>query len=159
VTVHVPPEILGNLDSFQKVQASVFGRFGCPACNSGIQIDWRADRGVRRHTRSRSQACRTRSSAVRLSAYVAAIAEQADCGILLDLHNIWTNQRNGRQPVTDYIAQLPLDRVWEVHLAGGFETGGFYLDAHVGAIDPELRSPPSHGAGPDSGLLPARHSI
>lgn len=71
-------------------------------------------------------------------AYVAAIAEQADCGILLDLHNIWTNQRNGRQPVADYLAQLPLDRVWEVHLAGGFETGGFYLDAHVGAIDPEL---------------------
>ena len=25
-----------------------------------------------------------------------------------------------------------------MHLAGGFETGGFYLDAHVGAIDPEL---------------------
>lgn len=41
VIVHVPPEILGNLDSFQKVQASVFGRFGCPGCNSGIQIDWR----------------------------------------------------------------------------------------------------------------------
>lgn len=70
--------------------------------------------------------------------YVAAIAEQADCGILLDLHNIWTNERNGRQSVTDYLDQLPLDRVWEVHLAGGFETGGFYLDAHVGAIDPEL---------------------
>jgi uncharacterized protein (UPF0276 family) len=71
-------------------------------------------------------------------AYVAAIADQADCGILLDLHNIWTNERNGRQPVTDFLAQLPLDRVWEVHLAGGFETGGYYLDAHVGAIDPEL---------------------
>lgn len=70
--------------------------------------------------------------------YVAAIAEGADCGILLDLHNIWTNERNGRQPVAEYLAQLPLDRVWEVHLAGGFETGGFYLDAHVGAIDPEL---------------------
>ena len=41
VTVHVPPEILSDLDSFQQVQASVFGRFGCPGCNSGIQIDWR----------------------------------------------------------------------------------------------------------------------
>lgn len=41
VTVHVPPEILGNLESFQKVQASVFGRFGCPGCNSGVQIDWK----------------------------------------------------------------------------------------------------------------------
>lgn len=41
VTVHVPPEVLGNLESFQKVQASIFGKFGCPECNSGIQIDWR----------------------------------------------------------------------------------------------------------------------
>ena len=70
--------------------------------------------------------------------YVAAIAEEADCGILLDLHNIWTNERNGRQSVEDFLAALPLERVWEVHLAGGFETGGFYLDAHVGPIDPEL---------------------
>jgi uncharacterized protein (UPF0276 family) len=70
--------------------------------------------------------------------YVAAIAEEADCGILLDLHNIWTNERNGRQPVEDFLAALPLERVWEVHLAGGFETDGYYLDAHVGPIDPEL---------------------
>ena len=70
--------------------------------------------------------------------YVAAIAEQADCGILLDLHNIWTNERNGRQSVADFLAALPLERVWEVHLAGGFETDGYYLDAHVGPIDPQL---------------------
>lgn len=70
--------------------------------------------------------------------YVAAIAEGADCGILLDLHNIWTNERNGRQSVEDFVAALPLERVWEVHLAGGFETNGYYLDAHVGPIDPEL---------------------
>lgn len=70
--------------------------------------------------------------------YVAAIAEGAGCGILLDLHNIWTNERNGRQSVDDFLSLIPLDRVWEVHLAGGFETDGYYLDAHVGPIDPEL---------------------
>lgn len=41
VTVHVPGDILGNIDAFQKVQRSVFGRFGCDSCNSGITIDWR----------------------------------------------------------------------------------------------------------------------
>jgi hypothetical protein len=41
VTVHVPDDILGNLETFQKVQASVFDRFGCGSCNSGIVIDWR----------------------------------------------------------------------------------------------------------------------
>ena len=44
--------------------------------------------------------------------YVAQIAQGADCGILLDLHNIWTNARNGRQSVEDYLAELPLERVW-----------------------------------------------
>jgi len=72
--------------------------------------------------------------------YVAAIADGADCGILLDLHNVWTNERNGRQSVDEFIAALPLERVWEVHLAGGFETNGYYLDAHVGPIDSELLS-------------------
>jgi uncharacterized protein (UPF0276 family) len=70
--------------------------------------------------------------------FVTAIAEGADCGILLDLHNIWANERNGRQPVAEFIAELPLERVWEVHLAGGFEYDGYYLDAHVGAVAPEL---------------------
>jgi uncharacterized protein (UPF0276 family) len=71
-------------------------------------------------------------------AFIASVSEQADCGILLDLHNVWANERNGRQPVRDFVAQLPLDRVWEVHLAGGFERRGYWLDAHSGGLHPEL---------------------
>jgi uncharacterized protein (UPF0276 family) len=66
--------------------------------------------------------------------FVAEIAERADCGILLDLHNIWANERNGRQPVRDFLAELPLERVWEIHLAGGLDVAGYYLDAHVGPV-------------------------
>jgi len=73
-------------------------------------------------------------------AFVAAVAEAADCGILLDLHNIWTNERNGRQTAREFLAQLPLDRVSEVHLAGGLERGGFWLDAHSGGLAPELEA-------------------
>jgi hypothetical protein len=36
------------------------------------------------------------------------------------------------------LAELPLDRVLEVHLAGGFEARGFWLDAHHGPPDEEL---------------------
>jgi uncharacterized protein (UPF0276 family) len=63
-------------------------------------------------------------------AFVAAVAEAADCGILLDLHNIWSNARNGRQSVDDFVAMLPLERIVEVHLAGGEELDGYWLDAH-----------------------------
>ena len=67
-------------------------------------------------------------------AFVAAVAEGADCGILLDLHNIWANERNGRQSVAEFVAELPAERVWEVHIAGGFELDGYWLDAHSGDV-------------------------
>jgi hypothetical protein len=70
--------------------------------------------------------------------FVAAVATKANCGILLDLHNIYANELNGRQSVDDFLAGLPLDRVWEVHMAGGFEMDGFWLDAHSGEIPDPL---------------------
>jgi uncharacterized protein len=66
--------------------------------------------------------------------FIAHVVERGDCGILLDLHNLWANEQNGRQSVSDVLAVLPLERVLEVHLAGGFEMAGYYLDAHVGAV-------------------------
>ena len=71
-------------------------------------------------------------------AWFAHVAEQADCGILLDLHNLWCNQRNGRERVPDVLARIPLERVWEVHLAGGMALDGYWLDAHSDAVPPEL---------------------
>jgi uncharacterized protein (UPF0276 family) len=70
--------------------------------------------------------------------FMAAVAERADCGILLDLHNIYCNALNGRQSVERFLSALPLHRVWEVHLAGGFEVEGYWVDAHSGAIPPPL---------------------
>lgn len=70
--------------------------------------------------------------------FVSRAVEGADCGLLLDLHNAYCNSRNGRQPLHEYLEQIPLDRVWEVHLAGGLEVDGFWLDAHSGAIPDAL---------------------
>ena len=42
--------------------------------------------------------------------FVSLVAEAADCGILLDLHNIYTNERNGRQRVDDGLSIPRLDR-------------------------------------------------
>jgi uncharacterized protein (UPF0276 family) len=72
--------------------------------------------------------------------FVARVVEMADCGLLLDLHNVYCNSVNGRQPLEEFLDQLPLDRVWEVHVAGGFELDGFYLDAHSGAIPEPLHA-------------------
>jgi len=71
-------------------------------------------------------------------AFVAAVADRGDCAILLDLHNLLANERNGREPVSDVLSELPLERVLEVHVAGGFELDGYYLDAHIGGPDSQL---------------------
>lgn len=81
---------------------------------------------------------RPRDDELRDGEFVAAVVEAAGCGILLDVHNIWTNEVNGRQPILSYLDDLPLDRVWELHLAGGEEHAGFWLDAHCGAIPDEV---------------------
>ena len=70
--------------------------------------------------------------------FFAEVAELADCGILLDLHNLSCNERNGRQRALDAISQMPLERVWEVHVAGGEPLDGLWLDAHSGGMSPEL---------------------
>ena len=50
------------------------------------------------------------------------------------MHNLWANERNGRQRVQDFLAEIPLDRIWEIHVAGGLEFSGYWLDAHSGEI-------------------------
>lgn len=70
--------------------------------------------------------------------FFAEIAERADCGIVLDLHNLWCNQLNGRASVESVLAALPLHRVWEIHLAGGELLDGYWLDAHSDLVAPEL---------------------
>ncbi len=66
--------------------------------------------------------------------FVAAVAEEADVGILLDLHNAYTNERNGRGSMASFVEALPLERVVEIHLAGGLPHGRYWLDAHSGAM-------------------------
>lgn len=71
-------------------------------------------------------------------AFVRQVVEGSGCGLLLDLHNVLANERNGRDAVDDLLAELPLDSVWEVHLAGGAEHRGYWLDSHTGLPEADL---------------------
>jgi uncharacterized protein len=72
--------------------------------------------------------------------FLRKVAEAADCGILLDLHNLLTNERNGRGSLKAVLSEIPLERVWEIHLAGGMEYRGYWLDSHSSRIEDELFS-------------------
>jgi len=71
-------------------------------------------------------------------AFWRAVAEAADCYILCDLHNVWCNEVNGRDSLAQTIDELPLERICEVHLAGGRHHNGYLLDSHAGLVAPQL---------------------
>ncbi len=79
--------------------------------------------------------------------FAARVAEEADCYILLDLHNILANQRNGRQSVKEFMDDLPYERIIEVHVGGGLYYDNYYLDAHCGPCDNELLGILEHVVG------------
>ncbi|HET6371782.1 MAG TPA: DUF692 domain-containing protein [Candidatus Polarisedimenticolia bacterium] len=62
--------------------------------------------------------------------FVAAVAEEADCGILLDLNNVYVNARNHGFEPTTYLAALPPSRIGQYHLGGHQDHGDHVLDTH-----------------------------
>jgi len=62
--------------------------------------------------------------------FLVALAEKADCHLLVDVNNIYVNQVNHGLDGEGYIDQLPIDRIKEIHLAGYQQQGNYLLDAH-----------------------------
>jgi uncharacterized protein (UPF0276 family) len=62
--------------------------------------------------------------------FVTAVAEAANCHVLLDVNNVYVNARNhGFDPVR-YLDAIPLTRVRQFHLAGHEDHGDFVIDTH-----------------------------
>jgi uncharacterized protein len=62
--------------------------------------------------------------------FLTALAERADCGLLLDVNNVFVSARNhGFDPV-EFIDGIPPTRVGQFHLAGHSDKGSHLLDTH-----------------------------
>lgn len=69
--------------------------------------------------------------------FLAAIAEQADCLLLLDVNNIYVSSINHGFDPGDFIDHLPAGRIQQIHLAGHSNIGDFIIDTHdAPIIDP-----------------------
>jgi len=69
--------------------------------------------------------------------FLAAIAELADCYLLLDVNNIYVSSFNHRYDPVDYLEGVPAERVWQHHLAGHSNDGNLIIDTHdQDVIDP-----------------------
>lgn len=71
-----------------------------------------------------------RSSTIPEPQFLAELAERADCGLLLDVNNVYVSSVNlGFDPL-DYIDAIPAHRVGQVHLAGFSDMGSYLFDTH-----------------------------
>jgi uncharacterized protein (UPF0276 family) len=71
-------------------------------------------------------------------AFLNKLYAEEGCGTLLDLHNLYVNWRNSGTPPEEYIEELDPNAVMEIHLGGGDDFAGFYMDSHSGLTPPEV---------------------
>ncbi|HAW27278.1 MAG TPA: hypothetical protein DCY03_04035 [Planctomycetaceae bacterium] len=71
------------------------------------------------------------------SEFVCRMAEEADCGLLLDVNNVYVSSVNHDFDPVAYVEAIPAERVVQCHLAGHTNCGTHLIDTHDGhVIDP-----------------------
>lgn len=69
--------------------------------------------------------------------FMARMAEEADCGLLLDVNNVYVSAFNHGFDPEAYLRAIPQSRIAYYHLAGHTNLGTHLLDTHIGpVIDP-----------------------
>lgn len=63
-------------------------------------------------------------------AFLAAVAEEADCLLLLDVNNIYVSGMNHGFEPRHFIDAVPPGRVRQIHLAGHSDAGDMIIDTH-----------------------------
>jgi uncharacterized protein len=70
--------------------------------------------------------------------FLAELCRRADCGVLLDVNNVFVSSRNLGFDPEAYLAGIPPARVGYFHLAGHTDRGRFLLDSHAAPVAPEV---------------------
>lgn len=71
-----------------------------------------------------------RSSTMSEHQFLSEVAERADCGILLDVNNVYVSSVNHGFDPREYLRAIDPARVGQLHLAGHARYEGFIIDTH-----------------------------
>ncbi len=66
--------------------------------------------------------------------FLQAVAERADCLILLDVNNVYVSSVNHEFDPLVYLDAIPAERVQQIHLAGHDDRGAYLIDTHDRAV-------------------------
>jgi len=66
------------------------------------------------------------------------LCERADCGLLLDVNNVFVSAHNHGFCAESYLDAIPGERVFQIHLAGHSQSGPLLIDTHDHPVRDEV---------------------
>jgi uncharacterized protein len=87
--------------------------------------------------------------------FLAQLSEEADCGLLLDVNNIYVSAYNHGFDAATYLGGVPFDRVAQLHVAGHTHRGTHIVDTHIGPVIDSVwaLAREAYGRAPGTSLL------
>jgi uncharacterized protein len=70
--------------------------------------------------------------------FLAALTQEADCDLLLDVNNIYVSSVNHGFDALEFLQSIPVDRVRQMHLAGHTRQGECLIDTHDQPVPEEV---------------------
>lgn len=62
--------------------------------------------------------------------FLSEVLEQSDCGLLLDVNNVYVNSLNHGFDPYEFLDQIPLERTVQIHIAGHSNKESIVIDTH-----------------------------
>jgi uncharacterized protein (UPF0276 family) len=70
--------------------------------------------------------------------FLSTLLAEANCGLLLDVTNLYTNATNHEYDPIAFLEALPVEKIVQLHFVGGMWQNGLLLDTHSSATPPEV---------------------
>ncbi|MBA3692279.1 MAG: DUF692 domain-containing protein [Acidobacteria bacterium] len=85
-----------------------------------------------------TSAIRFPSSEMSESEFITRILEETDCGLLLDITNLYINSKNFGFDWREFLDELPTERIVQLHFVGTHEHNNRLIDAHAHKTNAEI---------------------
>lgn len=72
------------------------------------------------------------------ASFLGELLDSTNCGLLLDVTNLYTNSVNHRFDPLQFLRRLPAERIVQLHFVGGHWRDGMLIDSHSQATPPEV---------------------
>lgn len=66
--------------------------------------------------------------------FVRRAVEEADCGLMLDVNNVYVSAYNHGFDPLEFLRNVPMERILQIHVAGHTNMGKYIIDTHVGPV-------------------------